>query len=119
MSCSLKTATEVEINRDVDDLLQYLTIHTKSTPLLRPRGLGPCSELEDQDEVTLEVSAYHMARNGCLSLAVLQSVGPPSVVQYQLLGSGSWPALHTLGVAALWHITVCKSLMYVVQITTG
>ncbi len=31
MSCSLKTDTEVEIKRDVDNLLQYLTICTKST----------------------------------------------------------------------------------------
>ncbi len=92
---------------DVDNLLQYLPIRTKSTPLLRPRRLGPYSDLEDQDEVTLEVPAYHMARNGCLSLVVLQSVGSSSVVQYQLLGSGSWLALHTLGVAILMHIMVC------------
>ncbi len=49
----------------------------------------------------------HTERDDCLSFAVLQSVGSSSVVQYQLLGSGSWLALHTLGVAILWHIMVC------------
>ncbi len=54
LNCSLKTDTEVEINGDVGNLM----ICTKSTPLLRPRRLGPCSELEDQDEVSFEVSAF-------------------------------------------------------------
>ncbi len=48
----------------------------------------------------------HMARDGGLSLIVLQDVEPSPGGQYQLSGSGRWLPLRTLGKTARSHSTV-------------